>query len=117
MPKPTVLVVDDDHNLREMLALALEKHGYRALHADGSEGLELARREQPAVILLDLNMPHPDGAELSQRLRGDTRTAHIPIVAMSGDMAHRRAKDMLAHDWLRKPFPLAALYQKVGRWA
>lgn len=117
MAQRTVLIVDDNGLLGEMLAFALERRGYRALHAAEDESLEVARREQPALILLDLDRPDPDGAEVSVRLRGDARTAHIPVVAMSADAGQRRAQGTIAQDWLRTPFPLAALYQKVAHWA
>ena len=117
MATRTVLIVGDDEVLWETLAFALEKKGYRVLHAGGGESLDLARREQPAMILLDLNMPDLDGAEISACLHGDARTAHIPVVAMSGEAGQRRARAMIAQDWLRKPFSVRVLYETVARWA
>lgn len=113
----SVLVVDDDEILRELLALALAKKGYRVLLASGDESMGVARREQPSLILLDLHMADRAGTEVSRRLHDDSDTAHIPVVAIGAEAGQARTQDTIAHDWLRKPFPLAALYRKVARWA
>jgi CheY-like chemotaxis protein len=79
-----VLVVEDNADLRVICKTILECRGYLALcAADGQEGYELARRHQPAVVLTDITMPVMDGREMAIRLRSDSTTAHIPIVAFS----------------------------------
>ena len=115
--RPAVLIVDDDEAIVELLMAALEYRGYRALSAIGSAALDLARDIQPKVILLDLQMPAMDGAEISRRLRADPHTAHIPIVVMSAhDNLGSTAVQMPVNDWLAKPFGLNHLYEVMSRW-
>jgi CheY-like chemotaxis protein len=78
--------------------------------------LELARTEQPQVILLDLMMPILNGLEVSQRLRADPATAHIPIIAISAHIRGPLPPGLLVDDWLAKPFTLEQLYRTIGRW-
>jgi CheY-like chemotaxis protein len=73
----TVLVVDDDPIIMEMVAQALEDAGYRVLTAVDGEAVTVAQQQHPNVVLLDLMMPAMDGIEVSQRLRHNTRTKSI----------------------------------------
>ena len=114
----TVLVVDDDPLIVDFLEMALEDVGYQVLATFGGDALPLARDHQPAVILLDINMPGMDGMEVSRRLRDDPATAAIPIIVMSAqDRLRATGPLMPVDDRLPKPFELAVLYQKVARWA
>jgi CheY-like chemotaxis protein len=82
--KPTVLVVDDYLDGREMVAEYLAFRGFAVCEAsDGIEALELARTIQPAIVLMDLRMPGMDGWEATRRLKRDPKTSHIPIVALT----------------------------------
>src|SRR3954469_24013771 len=84
MPQQTVLVVDDDADIRNAITAALEDEGYAVRCALGGTVLRVAQEAPPPdVILLDVMMPHIDGAKLSQLLRANPRTAQIPIVAMT----------------------------------
>lgn len=114
---PTVLVIDDDPSIVDVLCDALEDAGYRVLCALGEAALALARREQPDVILLDVMMPGMDGVEVSHHLRADPNIAAIPIIAMSAH-AHLRQSGplMQADEQLSKPFDLQRLYAVVARW-
>src|SRR6266702_3487332 len=87
---PTVLLIENDAATARFIRDALELEGYRVLHAVDDAGLDLAQREQPAVILLDVDTPGPgsDAVELCRRLRADPRTAHIPIISMSWRYEH-----------------------------
>jgi CheY-like chemotaxis protein len=117
-PRGTVLVVEDDEPLRELLEGVLELEGYHVLSGLGEEALRLARIHRPAVILLDLLMPGMSGVEVSQRLRADPSTAGIPIVGMSAqDRLVTIGVRMPVDDFLAKPFGLEALHETVGRWA
>jgi CheY-like chemotaxis protein len=108
-PTPTVLVVDDDAGIRDLLEIALEEEGYRVYTAVDGAALQLAHDRQPALILLDLMMPGMDGFEVSQRLRADPATAHIPIIVMSALLPSRSVL-LPVNDRLSKPFTL------VARW-
>jgi CheY-like chemotaxis protein len=112
----TILVVDDDQAITQVLAYALTEEGYTVLNAVDWASLELARTEQPQVILLDVMMPVLNGVEVSQRLRADPATAHIPIIAMSAHVRGPLPPGLLVDDWLAKPFTLDQLYRVIGRW-
>ena len=111
----TILVVDDDPAITEFLAQALTDEGYTVLNARDWASLELARTEQPQVILLDVLMPVLSGIEVSQRLRADPATAHIPIIAMSAHVRRPLPMGLLVDDWLSKPFTLDQLYRVIAR--
>lgn len=117
MGKGTVLVVDDDTSIVDVIVMALEDEGYQVLRAVNGEALQIARDLHPDLILLDIMMPVMDGVEVSQRLRADAATADIPIIAMS---AHSRLQAtsgvMQADDRLPKPFRLEHLYDVVAQW-
>lgn len=116
MSAATVLVVDDDPGIQEMVSAVLELEGYTVFTAVGAATIALATRKHPALILLDVSMPGMDGIEVSRRLLASPQTAGIPIVAMTalGDDAQRRG--MRAQDWLRKPFDIQDLVRTVKRW-
>ena len=81
---PLVLVVDDSPEARIIYSEYLSNSGFRVLTAqDGGEAVDIARREWPAAIVMDLAMPNMDGCEAIRRLRADPMTADIPIVAVS----------------------------------
>jgi CheY-like chemotaxis protein len=115
MHLPPVLIVEDDPDSRNMLAALLGLHGYRTVTAaNGVEALELARRERPAVILLDLMMPVMDGPAFRRAQLGDPSLAAIPIVVLS---AHLRtaelARELGASTHLVKPFDLDQLLRAI----
>ena len=90
--KPSVLVVDDYLDGREMVAEYLAFRGFIVAEAgDGIEALELARQLQPEIVLMDLRMPGMDGWEATRRLKRDPKTCHIPIVALT---AHALAPEI-----------------------
>lgn len=85
MMSKTVLVVEDDEETRKIYRDALEDHGYRVLTASqGAEGVAVARRSRPDLILLDVRMPIMDGRRAMQYLKSDPATAGIPIFGISG---------------------------------
>ena len=103
----TVLVVEDDLDIRQALLEILEEHGFVALGArDGAEALDLLSRatELPCLILLDLMMPVMDGASFREAQRNDPRLASIPVVVLSAyrDL-ERHAGHLDAVSVLRKP--------------
>lgn len=85
MSTPLALVVDDDEDVRMITRLALVKvAGWTVVDTDrGTKALDLARKHQPSVVLLDLMMPEMDGIETAQQLLADPATGHIPIVMVT----------------------------------
>jgi CheY-like chemotaxis protein len=90
---PLVLVVDDYADAREMYAESLVVSGFRVAEAaNGLEAIDLAQQLTPDAIVMDLSLPGLDGWEATRRLKADSRTRHIPVVAVTGH-AQARASD------------------------
>jgi CheY-like chemotaxis protein len=119
MRDASVLVVEDDFDIRESIAEALDDAGFRvATAAHGLEALSYLRgaADLPAVILLDLMMPVMSGFELVAELRGDARLAGIPIVLLSGDaQVSEAAKRLAAVAWIKKPTSVDKLVTTLDR--
>ncbi len=116
---PTLLIVDDDATLREMLRMLLAGAGYRIeMASHGEQALELAAELLPDLILLDVMMPGMDGFEVCRRLRSDPLLAEVPIVLVTAlnDRASRlRGIEVGADDFIDKPFDRAELIARVPR--
>lgn len=118
MPK-TVLIVEDDTDNRVILNKILSADGYRVVEAsDGSDVVALALSEAPLLVLMDLALPHVDGWEATRRLKGNSATAHIPVVAltafaMRGD--EERARAAGCDDYIAKPARPASIRAIVRR--
>ena len=113
----TVLVVDDDRDIRDVLTDALEAEGYAVVTAsDGQEALDWLRSgvARPCIILLDLMMPRMDGVQFRTELLNDSGFALIPVVVLSADpSAIVAARSLSFAGSLRKPIPLDALLAAV----
>ncbi len=111
-----ILIVDDDRGIRELLAELLGTEGYEVLQAaNGAQAVELARAEQPDLILMDLMMPVLDGADAMTILKRDPRTCDSRIIAMSaGRNLRHQVDDGLADSFLAKPFDLDRLLADVA---
>lgn len=82
----TILVIDDDESILSIFCLVLKHHGFRILQAtSAAAGLELARQQQPDLILTDMTMPGEDGQALLHHIRQDPHLANRPVVLMTGD--------------------------------
>lgn len=82
--RPTVLIVEDDSSIADLIGDVLESADYRAVIArNGRTALAIARRERPALVLTDMMMPEVDGAEFVRRMRSTPATSGIPVVMMS----------------------------------
>ncbi|MBI5243301.1 MAG: response regulator [Elusimicrobia bacterium] len=85
---PRILIVDDDHDLVQILTISLKSIGHELASAnDPATGLDLARRFKPDLILLDYHMPGATGAHLFEAFRRNAATARTPILFMSGEAA------------------------------
>ena len=94
MTHQTILIVEDSLLNRALVTTMLQPHGYNLLiAADGEEAIEIATREQPDLILMDMQLPKISGYDAAQTLKSQPETAHIPIVAMTADvMASERGR-------------------------
>ena len=115
-----VLIVDDDQFIRRLIATTLEDVSEFVLHeaADGVEALEVAQRERPSLVFLDVDMPRLDGIETCRQLRGDDATNNATIVmltAASGDTVESDAEEAGADLFLTKPFSPLDLLRLVDR--
>lgn len=114
----TILVVDDDIDIREAMCLVLQHNGYRTLTAsNGEEALRMLRNGQMAdLILLDMMMPVMDGWGFRSSQADLPEVAHIPVVVLTGDgRAPAKAAAIGAAGYLRKPLDLDELLAIVAR--
>ncbi len=115
--QPTVLVADDDDDIRALVAFRLERVGYRVLTAgDGAEALELAVAQTPDLALLDLSMPRLDGYQVTREIRRHDATRRMPVIlltarAQEADVA--RGFETGADDYVKKPFSPQELAARV----
>jgi two-component system chemotaxis response regulator CheY len=115
-----VLIVDDDEFIRKLIATTLEDVARLELHeaADGLAAVELARRERPALVFLDVDMPGLDGIDVCRRLREDRNTSGATIVMLTaahGDGVESLAEEAGADLFLTKPFSPLDLLRLVDR--
>jgi len=109
-----VLVVDDELQIRRLLATALETNGYRVIQAsEGAEGLALAARHQPDAIILDLGLPDLDGISLLKQLREWTQTPVIVLTVQNAPTDKIAALDGGADDYVTKPFNTGELLARL----
>ncbi len=117
MPSATVLLVEDDPVILKLLEVNFDLEGYSVLLAhDGAEGIDLARSEQPDLIISDIMMPNVSGIELVQTLKADDATSGIPIILLSAKAQTadiRSGMEAGADDYVTKPFEPLELVEHV----
>jgi DNA-binding response OmpR family regulator len=115
--KARILIVDDEQDLLTVLKFAFEAAGFEVLAAtDGEQGLALARRHVPDLMILDLMLPRMDGYKVCRALKFDERYKRIPIFilsARSGDTDRRLALELGADEFHTKPYETQALVGRV----
>ncbi|MGH9194621.1 MAG: response regulator, partial [Acidimicrobiia bacterium] len=114
----TVLVVDDESDIRTLCKVNLEYEGYRVTEArGGTEALEMVQNDRPNVILLDLMMPGVDGWDVLERLQSDDSTAKIPVIlltALADEESQLRGWAEGILDYITKPFNPLSLPRYVA---
>jgi PAS domain S-box-containing protein len=120
--RPTVLAVNDEPKVLELLTVILEKEGYKVVCTDnGLRALELATSLDPDIVISDVVMPEMDGLDLCRRLKQDSRTAFVPVLLASavrtGKRSSLNALTAGADDFLEMPFRRQELLVKVARLA
>ena len=114
MAKETILVVDDEKNIVELIKLYLEKEGYHVESAyDGAETLAKMKSVQPDLVVLDLMLPEIDGWEVCRRVRGESDVPIIMLTARNDDVDKIVGLEMGADDYLTKPFNPRELLARV----
>lgn len=117
MAKKKILIVEDERQLVEMVKMRLEASGYEVIAAyDGQEGLDLARRQRPDLIILDLMLPKMDGYKVCGLLKKDSRYVKIPILmftARAQEEDVKLGKEMGADAYITKPFEPQVLLSKI----
>jgi CheY-like chemotaxis protein len=113
MSRSTVLVIDDEKDLLELVRYNLEKEHLDVITAtDGQAGLEIGLRHKPDLVLLDLMMPGMNGLEVCKELRSDARTKRVPIIMLTAKAAETDkivGLEMGADDYIVKPFSVREL--------
>ena len=117
MSKPRVLIVEDNVDNYELVRFLLERAGYDVISAvTGREGVDMARRERPDLILMDLAMPEMDGWDATKVLKADETTRHIPILALTARTLpadRKRAIDAGCDGYISKPIKVATFDRLV----
>lgn len=114
---PTILVADDEVDVRELVTYRLTRSGYGVVEAaDGEQALQLAEERLPDLAVLDVMMPKLDGYEVTSKMRADQRLERIPVIlltarAQEADVS--RGFEVGADDYLRKPFNPDELVARV----
>jgi len=112
MDKQKILIADDEPGVRLLVSRILEEE-YTVLEAaDGEEAIDIAKGQQPALILMDLMMPNMDGYAACLRIKADQATKGIPVIILTGighELNKRFAEEMGADGYITKPFTRESL--------
>ncbi len=120
MKEKKVLIVEDEETIQRLFKDVLEKVGYKIIIAgDGEQGVQLALKEKPDLILMDVQMPIKNGLEATREIKGNPLTNNIPVIAltalaMKGDKERVRAAG--CDDYISKPVQIRTLLEKVASY-
>jgi two-component system KDP operon response regulator KdpE len=114
MKSATILVVDDEPQIRRVMRATLTSHGYTIVEArDGKEALEKFRSERPELVILDMNMPVLDGLQACREIRSGSSVPIIMLTVRSAEKDKVRALDAGADDYIVKPFGIQELLARI----
>lgn len=114
MADETILVVDDEANIRELARMYLEQEGYRVVTAnDGRQALDAVQTQSPALMILDLMLPEMDGWEVCRRVRANSNLPILMLTARDDDIDKIVGLELGADDYLTKPFNPRELVARV----
>ena len=114
--KNTILVIDDDPTIRDLMTRHLEKNNFSVLQAlDGAQGIKMAREYMPDAITLDILMPEMDGWSVLRTLKADDKVSHIPVVMASIIDEKKKGFSLGAADYLSKPVERDRLISSIGK--
>ena len=119
MPAERILIIEDNVRNLKLVRDVLQFHGYATLEAEtGEAGIALAREQQPALILMDIQLPGMDGRATLKVLKADGDTQHIPVVALTSFAMKGDRESLLAEgfdDYMAKPIDIKELPKVVDR--
>ena len=111
----TILIIEDEQKINDILAFSLGKDGYKTLSAfDGVKGLEMALKENPDLILLDVMLPGMDGFEVCRKVREKSQVPIIMLTALSDEENQLRGFEQQIDDYIPKPFSPKILLCKIA---
>ena len=117
--KKKILIVDDERDIVKAVMIRLQTSGYEVVTAfDGAQGVFMAHKEKPDLIILDIRMPAGDGFSVAQRLRKSINTFQIPIIFLTGSPeknSEQRAQELGARFYIKKPYDPEELLDAVKR--
>lgn len=112
--KAEILIVEDDHNIAELVRMYLEREGYRVWHASsGEDALKQAAEHSPSMVLLDIGLPGIDGIEVCRRLRASSGVAIIMLTARDSEIDRIVGLELGADDYVTKPFSPREMVARV----
>lgn len=110
-----ILVIEDDRDIEELLQFFLEDNGYQvAIARDGLEGITMFREGGFSLILLDIMLPKIDGYAVCELVRKESDIPIIMVTALSDEEEQMKGLDLLADDYITKPFSMPVLLRKIG---
>jgi DNA-binding response OmpR family regulator len=117
--KKKILIVDDERDIVKALTIRLQHNGYDVVTAfDGAQGIFMAHKEKPDLIILDIRMPAGDGFSVAEKLKQSGQTDRIPIIFLTGSPernAEGRAMELGARFYIKKPYDPEELLDAVKR--
>ncbi|PKD42685.1 response regulator transcription factor [Rhodohalobacter barkolensis] len=117
MSKQTILVVDDEQDLLDLIEYNLKKEGYKVLKAEnGQQGIEMAKEHHPNLVLLDIMMPKMDGIQVCEKMRANPDLKSIPVIfltARSDEKTEVEGLDIGADDFITKPISTTKLLSRI----
>lgn len=117
MGKGKVLYIEDNKDNMTLVKRVLEVEGYEVIGAEnGAEGLAKARSLRPDLVITDINLPDIDGYEITETLKRETKTAHIPVIAMTANVMKKdreQVHEVGCDGYIAKPIDIDALPEQV----
>jgi CheY-like chemotaxis protein len=120
MSEGRILVVEDNMDTYELVRFILEKNGFETFLAmNGRDGVNAAGKQMPDLIIMDLSLPEMDGWTATRLIKGNPKTAFIPLIALTAHALpsdRQRAMDAGCDDYITKPMDLEELLEAIRRW-
>ena len=115
-----VLVIDDNDSNLQLICFILKKYGFEAIEArDGAHGIELATRENPDLILLDIQLPDIDGLQVAKNIRASESNGRLPIIALTAYAMPDEKEMILTADldgYIAKPFRVETFVSEIEKY-